>query len=395
MTGFTQAGLRRLHDVLARHVVSGDLPGLVALVSRHGETHVETLGTLTAGTGTPMRRDTIFRIASSSKPITAAAAMLLVEDCVLRLDDPLDEWLPELANRRVLRRLDGPLADTEPAKRPITLRDLLTFGFGFGVPFTAGDLPIVHAMAEAGLMPSPTPPQLAPDEYLRRLGELPLMHQPGEGWLYHHGLEVASVLLARAAHTSFASLLEERLLGPLGMRDTGFHVPGEKLDRLATSYDRRPGSDELIVDDEPRTGHWSRPAIFPSGAGGLVSTVDDCHAFFQMLLRKGRAAGGRILSRASVELMTSDQLTPQQMPDGRPLGDELGWGFGGSVVVRRRELGSGVGRYGWTGGSGTSTYMDRAEDLVEILFTQRLLGGPYPQGWLQDFSTATYAAFAD
>jgi CubicO group peptidase (beta-lactamase class C family) len=395
MTGFTPSGLGRLHDVLARHVDSGEVPGLVALVSRHGETHVEVLGTMALGGGAPMRRDAIFRIASSSKPVTAAAAMLLVEDCVLRLDDPVDGWLPELAGRRVLRRIDGPLDDTVPAVRPITLRDLLTFGLGFGVPFTLGASPILDAMAEAGLMPSATPPQLAPDEYLRRLGRLPLMHQPGEGWLYHHGLDIATVLIARASARPFETFLRERLFEPLGMRDTGFHVPAGDLDRVPTSYLRRPEAPELAVYDDGRTGAWSRPPVFPSGGGGLVSTVDDFHAFLQMLLRKGRVGSGRILSRASVELMTSDQLTPGQVAGGRPLGDQLGWGFGCSVVVRRTEVGGSVGRFGWTGGTGTTTYADPAEDLVDILFTQRLMAGPQPQPWMQDFATATYAALAD
>lgn len=395
MAGFTPHGLRRLHDALARHVDSGEVPGLVALVSRHGETHVDAIGTHQAGGGAPMRRDSIFRIASSSKPITAAAAMLLVEECVLRLDDPVDEWLPELAGRGVLRRIDGPLDDTVPATRPITLRDLLTFGLGFGIPFTLGDAPILHAIRDAGLMPSPSPTQLSPDEYMRALGSLPLLHQPGEGWLYHHGSDILGVLIARVSGTPFDEFLRQRLLGPLGMRDTGFHVPPKHLDRLPTSYSRRPDGGALEVHDEPRSGLWSAPAVFPSGGGGLVSTVDDAHAFLTMLLRKGRHGSERILSRASVELMTSDQLTPAQTAGGRPLGDAMGWGFGMSVILRRTELSFSPGRFGWTGGTGTTTYADPAEDLVDILFTQRLISDPAPQPWMQDFATATYAAFDD
>jgi CubicO group peptidase (beta-lactamase class C family) len=368
------------------------VPGLVALVSRHGETHVETLGRFAVEESPPMRRDTIFRIASSSKPITAAAAMLLVEDCVLRLDDPVDDWLPELANRRVLSRPDATIEDVVPAHRSITLRDLLTFASGFGLPFTAGDVPFVRAMAEAGLAPSATPTQLGPDDYLRRMGELPLLHQPGEGWLYHHGMDVISILIARASGRSLGAFLEERLFRPLGMNDTAFYVPEQKLDRLPTTYARDPGSPGLTVYDRARGGAWSRPPVFESGGGGLVSTVDDCHAFFRMLLQGGEHQGQRLLSRASVELMTSDQLTPRQTAHGRPLGDDLGWGFGCSVVVQRRQVGGNVGCFGWTGGTGTTTYADPAEGLVYILFTQRLMEGAFPQPWMLDFSTATYAA---
>ena len=200
-TAFSKSRLARLHAVLAGYVERGAVPGVVALLARHGETHVETIGGKTLGGGDPIRRDTIFRIASITKPITAAAAMILVEECRLRLDDPVDRLLPELAGRRVLKRLDGPLDDIEPAKRPITLRDLLTFRLGFGILMVPpGTYPIQRAASELDLgqgMPQPqTPP--APDEWLRRFGTLPLMHQPGEKWVYNTGSDVLGVLIARA-----------------------------------------------------------------------------------------------------------------------------------------------------------------------------------------------------
>ena len=213
------------------------MPGIVALVSRRGETHVVTLGRQSLESDAPMQRDTIFRIASMTKPVTAAAAMILVEQCKLRLDDPVDELLPELANRRVLKSLESPIDDTVPAKRPITLRDLLTFTFGLGaVMVWPARHPIQKAMQDAGVAPNPNPPDVSADEFMKRLGSLPLAYQPGERWLYHTGSDVLGVLIARASGQSLAAFMQDHLFGPLGMRDTGFQVPADKVGRLASNY---------------------------------------------------------------------------------------------------------------------------------------------------------------
>ncbi len=289
--GFSKTRLARLRDVMAGYVERGEVPGLVALVSRRGETHVEALGMKTLGGSDPVRRDTIFRIASMTKPITAVAAMILVEECKLRLDDPVDELLPELADRQVLKRLDGPLDDTEPAKRPITLRDLLTFRMGFGIVMAPpGTYPIQTAVDDLRLgqgMPQPSlPPE--PDEWIRRFGTLPLMHQPGEKWMYHTGSDVLGVLIARASGQPFETFLQERLFEPLGMKDTAFSAPASKLDRLATAYLTNFETGALEFYDPAEGGQWSRPPAFPSGGGGLVSTVDDYLAFGRMMLNQGR-----------------------------------------------------------------------------------------------------------
>jgi CubicO group peptidase (beta-lactamase class C family) len=239
--GFSQARLERMHDVLAGHVERGTVPGLVAAVSRRGESQVEAIGTTAVDGNLPMRRDTIFRLASVSKPITAAAAMILVEECVLRLDDPVDALLPELADRQVLRSLESPLDDTVPANRPITVRDLLTFRAGYGaVMVFPPRYPIQEAMAEAGMAPGPELPAMSPDELMQRYGSLPLVHQPGERWLYNNGSDILGVLIARAARQSLGEFLQERIFTPLGMTDTGFHVPAAKLDRLASFYWMNP-----------------------------------------------------------------------------------------------------------------------------------------------------------
>ncbi|MGW4956340.1 serine hydrolase domain-containing protein [Nonomuraea sp. NPDC004186] len=394
--GLSQAGLDRMRQVLAGHVGSGSVPGLVALVGRGDETHVEALGTLHVGGTEPMRRDTLFRMASLSKPITAAAVMILVEECRLRLDDPVDEWLPELADRQVLRSIDAPLDDTVPAARPITVRDLLTFTFGFGVVLAAPDTyPIQTAIRELGL--DTTSPDFGPDEWIRRLGTLPLMRQPGELWQYHVGSDVLGVLVARVSGQPLEEFLRERLFGPLGMKDTGFHVPADRIHRLPTSYAHNPENGEPVVWDEAAGGKYSRPPLFQAGGDGLVSTVDDYHAFFRMLLDKGAFGGARVLSRASVELMTTDHLTPGQKVEKDAFGDHFGrhggYGFGLAVRTHRRDLAS-PGQFGWDGGLGTTGYADPAEDLVGILLTQSAMDSVHTPRLHKDFWTTAYQAIA-
>ncbi|HEX6980082.1 MAG TPA: serine hydrolase domain-containing protein [Alphaproteobacteria bacterium] len=396
--GLSEARLHRMHEVMASHVARGMVPGLVTLVCRRDEVHVDAIGTMAVGGSAPMRRDTIFRIASLTKPVTAVAAMILVEECKLRLDDPVDWWLPELANRKVLRAIDGPLDDTVPAQRPITLRDLLTFRLGLGaVMVFPSRYPIQKAMEEAGVAPGAELPSHAPDEMMRRFGSLPLVHQPGERWLYHTGADILGVLIARVTGQTLESFFRERIFAPLGMKDTGFSVPETKLDRLATFYRADPASGRLEVFDEARGGRFARPPVFESGGGGLVSTVDDLLVFGRMMLNKGKYGGERILSRLSVELMTTDHITAEQKaasPFFPGFWDNRGWGFGVSIITRRDDVAGVPGRFGWDGGYGTSWYVDPKEDMVAILMTQRL----WDPGFLaihQDFWTSAYQAIDD
>ena len=264
--GLSKARLARMHDVMAGYVDRGEMPGLVTLISRHGEVHVDALGMKAGGRNDPMRRDTIFRIASMSKPITAAAAMILVEECKLRLDEPVDRLLPELAGRKVLKRIDGPLDDTVPAKRAITLRDLLTFRMGFGVMMAPPDTyPIQKAMTEAGIIIGPkSDSPHAPDEWIKHFGSLPLMHQPGEKWMYHSGSDVLGVLIARACGKPLETFFRERIFEPLAMNDTSFSVPAAKLDRLAASYQLNPKTGAL---EDLRRCRW-QPVGPPSRLPG-------------------------------------------------------------------------------------------------------------------------------
>jgi len=387
-----------MHGVLEGHVESGAVPGLVALVGRQGAVHVEVIGSMSIG-GPSVERDTIFRISSMTKPITAAAAMILVEECRLRLDDPVDGLLPELANRQVLKRIDGPVDDTEPATRPITLRDLLTFRMGLGYLFPMDDLPVHRAIAALGLgpgapRPSADPP---PDEFMRRVGTLPLMFQPGHRWLYNLPAEILGVLVARASGQEFDAFLHERLFEPLGMKDTGFSVPAAKLERLATSYMPSWETGALEVYDPARGGDWSHPPVFSSGAGGLVSTADDYLAFARMLMNNGRHGKARILSRPSVELMTADQLTPEQRTTsgfGPDFFADHGWGFCLYIVTRRTQYSS-VGSYGWGGGMGTLWENDPREDMITVLMTQTGQASNTPSGIFVDFPSLAYGAIDD
>ena len=399
--GLSAARLKRLHDVMTGYVERGEVPGLVTLVARRGEGHVDAIGTVAGGSDEPTRRDTIFRISSMTKPVTAVAAMILLEECAIRLNEPVDRLLPELASRRVLKRPDGPLDDTVPAARPITVRDLLTFTMGLGiVSAEPGTVPIADALVELELgqgMPSPQKPP-APDEWIRRLGTLPLLHQPGERWMYNTGSDVLGVLIERACGQQFETFLQERIFGPLGMTDTGFAVPPDQIGRLATSYVVNPASGAAAVYDEAEDGQWSRLPSFPSGGGGLVSTVDDYLAFADMLRGKGVSRGERILSRPSVEFMTTDQLTAEQKAASGLVPGFFrvhGWGFGVAVVTERTEVAKSAGTYGWDGGLGTSWYNDPAEDLTMILMTQQAWPTPLPPRLFQDFWTATYQAIAD
>ena len=370
---FSSERLARMQAALRRHVDGGRIPGLVALVHQRGREHVEVMGTMGFESKVPMRRDTIFRLASMTKPITAVGAMILVEECGLRLDDPVDDWLPELKDRRVLRTIESPLDDTVPARRSITLRDLLTFRSGYGeMFFLSPTCPMQRALVEARLPLSEWPFAGTPDEFMNRLGGLPLAHQPGERWLYHMSGEILGVLIARVSGKPLGAFLRERIFEPLGMTDTGFHVPEAKLDRLPACYGTDMMTGQLVVLDEAGAGYAARPAVFESGAGGLVSTVDDLLAFGRMMLVDG--GGERILSRPSIELMTMDHLTPEQKavsPFFENFWETRGWGLGLGVVTARHDLADVPGRFGWDGAFGTSWYVDPRERLVGVLMIQR------------------------
>jgi CubicO group peptidase (beta-lactamase class C family) len=379
-----------LRQALSPYVERGDNPGIVAAVVRDGREQYEVLGVTSAGGTQPVLRDTIFRIASLSKPVTAVATMLLVEEGKLQLDESVERLLPELSQRKVLKSLASPLDDVVPARRAITVRDLLSFRMGFGILLAApGTYPIQKATDDLKLgqgMPAPAAVP-APDEWLKRFATLPLMHQPGEKWMYNTGADLLGILVARAAGTPFDAFLRERVFAPLGMHDTDFSVPAAKLSRFVPSYLVDPKTNGLTPYDAVE-GQWSRPPAFPSGAAGLVSTVPDFMRFGQMMLGQGTLGTVRLLAPASVKQMTTDALTPENKAFGGLVPgyfDRHGWGFCMSVTTVKDELGRSPGSYGWDGGLGTSWYADPATNTTAALFTQRAWSEPAPPPAFRDF----------
>ncbi len=382
-----------LHDVLLDRVKNGAAPGSVGLVAHGDRIEAHAVGSVDVEGSAPMARDSIFRVASITKPITAVAAMVLVEDGRIELDAPVDRWLPELAAPMVVRTPTAPVEDVVPAVRPITVEDLLTFRAGYGFP-SDFSLPAVGPLFSE-LKQGPPQPQLvaAPDEWMATLARIPLLHQPGAGWLYNTCSDILGVLIARVAGHSLPQFLAERLFEPLGMVDTGFAVPTDKLDRF-TSYYRSDPTGGLELVDAP-DGQWSTVPAFPSGAGGLVSTVDDWHRFARMLLAEGDADGRSILSATAVRRLSTDHLTPAQREAGRLFLEGQGWGFGGSVDIDPVDPWNVPGRYGWIGGTGTAAHLIPATGTVTILLTQLELAGPTAPAVMRDlwrYAVGTAAA---
>jgi CubicO group peptidase (beta-lactamase class C family) len=355
------------HEAMAERVARGELPGLVAVVADAETERVDAIGSTAFGGSLPMRRDTPFRITSMTKPMVATVAMMLVDDGTIAITDPVERYLPELAGQRVLARIDGPVDETVPAERSVTVEDLLTFRMGYGhilEPTFEPPYPITRAARELRLTmaePDPRTPH-PPDEWIRLFGSLPLLDQPGARWRYNVGSLVLGVLLARAAGRPLADLMRERLFGPLGMTATGFWLPAELAGRLPAFYLTDPETGDLTEQQLSTPDEWSRPPAFPSGSAGLASTADDLLAFARLLLNRGVHAGARLLSEDAVAAMTTNHLTPEEIAGGGFILSGLGWGYGMAVAD--------TGRYGWDGGYGTFWRNDPATGRIGILLTQ-------------------------
>lgn len=403
--GFSKTRLARLSEALQGYVERGEVPGVVTRVFRHGElAQQDKFGWFDRETKeSPMQDDTLFRIASMTKPILAVAVLSLVEEIRLRLDQPVDKWLPELANRQVLINPDGPVdGEVYPSPRPITLRDLLTYRAGIGWL----GLPIPYDRATMSLIPYPLNilfskqggrlvfEDLDPDGWMKRVGELPLRYAPGERWLYHVPSEIMGVLVARVSGMGLEEFLRQRIFEPLGMRETGFSVPAQMQHRLPAAYGVSLKTGEKVLVDRAEDGLYTNSPLFPSGGGGLISTADDYLKFARMLLNKGELDGVRILSRKTIEVMTKDYLTPEQHTHAFQTPDywqNLGFGLGVSVVTRAASIGRSLGAYGWGGAFGTYWINDPGEDLIAILMIQQ--GGN--ETIREDFSTLVYQAIDD
>ncbi|MFC8512200.1 serine hydrolase domain-containing protein [Streptomyces sp. NPDC057257] len=372
-----------LYDSLRRYVDDGELPGAVALVARGVDVEEVVVGSVDADGTAPMARDSIFRIASITKPITAAALLMLVEDGVLALDSPVAKWLPELAGPSVVRTPDAAVDDVVPAARPITVEDLLSSRTGWGFPADFA-LPAVQSLFE--VQKDGRRLQDWPDHgtWLGLLARVPMLYQPGEAWLYGTSSDLQGILVARASGRTFPEFLAERLFEPLGMTDTAFEVPPAKRDRFTSAY--APAADgTLRLTDRP-DGEWTRTPRFHSGGGGLVSTADDWLAFARLLLNSGETPSGRrLLTPTSVSRMTTNHLTAQQR-DRVPLFLEgQGWGYGGQVDVTPSDPWNVPGRYGWVGGTGTTAHVIPPTGTVAILLTQVAMESPTPTRVMRDF----------
>jgi CubicO group peptidase (beta-lactamase class C family) len=368
-----------LHEAMAARVERGEFPGLVTVVARGDDVTVDAIGVTHLGGDVPMRRDTPFRIASMTKPILAAAALSMVEDDLFDLEEPVHRLLPELAHQRVLTSYDAELDSTEPAHRPVTVDDLLTFRMGFGAiiePEWDPPVPVNERAQELGLALGPPKPGSPhhPDEWIRRFGTLPLIHQPGERWNYNVGSIVLGVLMARAAGKPLGDVLRERIFEPLRMEHTGFHLTPARAADLPGQYDL-DDSGKLVENPANVPAAWEQAPVFPSGSGGLVSTADDFLTFARMLLDKGVHGGTRVLSEHSVRAMTTNHLTPAQIESGGVLLNGAGFGYHVAVTAE--------GRYGWSGGYGTDWFTDPATGRIAICLTQ--VSAFLSNGALQDF----------
>jgi CubicO group peptidase (beta-lactamase class C family) len=389
-------GVARLRDAMAEWVAADEVVGLAWGVARHGEVVTGAAGAVDEDGGRPVDEHTIFRISSMTKPVTAVGALVLVDDGILGLDDPVARFLPELAEPRVLVDPSGPLTDTVPAARAVTLRDLLTFRLGAGMDFTFSYAQAGLArLAELDLGVGPPAPQgpPPPDEWMRRFASVPLERQPGTRWLYHVSADVLGVLVARAAGTDLASFLRARIFEPLGMRDTGFWVPASERDRFGPVYTRGDDGSRRVQD--PADGAWAHPPAFPGGGAGLVSTLADYLAFGSMLAAGGTYARTRVLHDASVETMGTNQLTDEQLVTSAPGAHDgsVGWGFGVSVQVTASEDRT-AGTYGWDGGFGSSWANDPVDDVVGVLLTNQMWASPQPPPVCVDFWSSVRGAVA-
>lgn len=382
--------LGRVHDVMSGHIEVGTTPGAVVAVVRGDDLAVEALGAV-APSGAPMQRDTILRISSLTKPVTAVATMMLVEQGVLGLDDAISTWLPELGSPCVLRRPNGPIDDTLPVERPITTRDLLSFRLGFGFdPTMPSDAPILEA-ERASAINAIGPPQPAllpdPDTWMQRFAMLPLMHQPGTRWLYGPSAHLLGILVGRASGLGLERFLRSRIFEPLAMVDTSFSVPAASLPRFTPQLAGDPDGG-LAVWDAP-DGQWSTPPVFADGAAGLVSTIDDYLAFGRAMLRRG--AG--LIEPATFDALVTDQLTADKRAAGAPiLDDGRGWGLGFSIVIGGGSPADVPGRFGWDGGLGSTWYADPTNDITAVMLMPRMLDAPEAWGVLADFWNAVYAS---
>jgi CubicO group peptidase (beta-lactamase class C family) len=385
--GLSSARLERIRPVMQRYVDQQQIAGLVTLIARRGQVaYLEALGWQELETRTPMTPDALFRIYSMTKPITSVAVMMLAEAGQIRLSDPVARYIPAFKDAPVMVARGGFAYDLVPARRPITLHDLLThtagLSYGFDLHSALDDL---YRQTVGQLMRGPA---LSLEKWVMALSRLPLAFQPGTGFNYSMAIDVLGYVIQLAAEQPFDAFLREKIFGPLGMVDTDFWVPPEKAHRLAGIYGPAEGGG-LKPAETPDGRHHTEPAPAASGGGGLVSTIGDYFRFGQMLLNGGELEGTRLLGRKTVEWMLQNHLPPGVHPDGDPA---IGFGLGGSVLLQpglSHRPGS-PGKFGWGGAANTEWWIDPAEELQCLLMLQYVSGVTIPIA--DDFAQLAYQA---
>lgn len=366
--GMSSERLARINPVLQKYVDDGELVGAVSMVAREGKVvHFEKFGQLNKTTGEEVQLDSIFRIYSMSKPITTVAAMILYEEGHFQLSDPVAKYLPEFKDVKVLGE-DGKLVDQ---KRPFTIQMLMTHtaGLTYGV---FGNSPVDQQYRQAAILQNK---DLA--EMVTRLGDIPLQYQPGTRWHYSVSVDVLGRLVEVVSGQPLDAFLKERIFDPLGMVDTFFEVPADKLHRFGTNHRYDPRTQQLLVSDEPSSSPFANNVTFFSGGGGLLSTAEDYMRFSQMMLNGGELNGKRILSRKTVDYMTRNHLDgifADFAGEGGQSRPGTGFGLGFGVVVDPPATGviSSDGEYNWGGAAGTVFWIDPAEDLIAIVMIQHM-----------------------
>jgi len=384
--GFSADRMARINVGMQRFVDEGLIAGIVTLVARRSHVvHFNRVGYRNLEAKLPMEQDTIFRIYSMSKPITSAGLMMLYEQGLVHLEDPLSKFVPEFKSVKVLLQ-DGKLED---ARREITVYDLLTHTAGFS--YGDEEVPIDEIYREANLFER----ELTLEEAILRLASLPLAFHPGGGWRYSVATDVVGRVIEIISEQTLAEFLEENICGPMEMKDTGFSIPPEKLDRFSTLYGLKQEDPMAILD--PREGsEWSGEVRLFSGGHGLLSTTMDYYRFAQLMANGGELDGVRLLGPKTVELMVSNHIPPNLLPivvtDPR-LGH--GWGLGVSMIldVARSGMMGSVGLYGWGGYANTHFWVDPVEEIIGLLMLQYLPSGTYPI--TNEFRTYVYQALME
>ena len=369
---FDAEALGAIPAILGGVIGAGDLAGAVTLVWRKGEeVRFDALGLRDREAGTPMTRDTLFRIASMTKPVTSVAALMLMEEGKLVLSDPITKWAPEFANMKVLKSATGPVDDTYPAPRDITIDDLMTHRSGLAYAFTSiGPIAFAHQKALGDVLNA----EMTPDAWMKALGGLPLTYAPGERFHYSHATDVLGYIVGRIEGMAFRDVLVKRIFGPLGMVDTDFYIPPQKRDRAAVVYKLDEAANRL---DPVAFRRHDTPPAFCGGGGGLISTADDYLKFARMLLHDGEVDGVRLLKPETVALMRTNRLTDAQRAIdfmGIPFWMGQGFGLGVSMVTdpeKQAWMGAGSkGAFGWPGAFGTWWQADPEEDLIILYLVQ-------------------------